>query len=99
MRLLSYGEDGCLTITTFDDDAIPLYAILLHTWRLDAEEVTFADLTRGDGKHKVSYKKIRFCGEQVQQDRLQYFCVDTCCINKTDKVELSLAIRSMFRWY
>ncbi|KAF1828673.1 HET-domain-containing protein [Decorospora gaudefroyi] len=117
MRLLSYGEDGCLTITIFDDDAIPPYAILSHTWGADTEEVTFADLAKGDGKHKPNYKKmfrykkmpgyknmpgykkIRFCGEQAQLDGLQYFWVDTCCIDKSDKAELFLAIQSMFRWY
>jgi hypothetical protein len=99
MRLLEYGEDGRLTITSFDDDAIPPYAILSHTWGEDTEEVTFADLARGDGKHKSGYTKIRFCGEQAQRDNLQYFWVDICCIDKSDKAELSLAIQSMFRWY
>ncbi|EUC28128.1 hypothetical protein COCCADRAFT_109959 [Bipolaris zeicola 26-R-13] len=33
------------------------------------------------------------------RDSLQSFLVDTCCINKANKTELSLAIRSMFRWY
>jgi hypothetical protein len=105
MRLLKYGEDGCLTISRFDDDALPRYAILSHTWGADAEEVTFADLANGDGKHKpgdkkkLGYKKIRLCGEQTQQDGLQYFWVDTCCIDKADKAELSHAIQSMFRWY
>ncbi|KAH3938657.1 hypothetical protein HBH98_243200 [Parastagonospora nodorum] len=99
MRLLKYGEDGCLTITTFDENAIPHYAILSHTWEKDANEVTFADLAQTGGKHKSGYKKIYFCGEQAQQDGLQYFWVDTCCINKSDKAELSYAIQSMFRWY
>jgi hypothetical protein len=105
MRLLKYGEDGRITISSFDDDALPRYAILSHTWGADVEEVTFADLANGDGKHKPDYKKklgyrkIRFCGERTQQDGLQYFWVDTCCIDKTDKAELSLAIQSMFRWY
>jgi hypothetical protein len=99
MRLLKCGEDGCLTITSFGDDAIPPYAILSHTWGADADEVVFADLGKGDGKHKPGYKKIRFCGEQAQQDGLQYFWVDTCCIDKSDKAELSSAIQSMFRWY
>ncbi|KAF5847015.1 hypothetical protein GGP41_003314 [Bipolaris sorokiniana] len=99
MRLLRYEEDGCLTVISFDDNAIPQYAILSHTWGADAEEVTFADLAEGGGKHKSGYKKIRFCGEQAHQDGLQYFWVDTCCIDKSDKAELSSAIQSMFRWY
>ena len=44
MRLLKYEDDGRLTITSFDDGAIPPYAILSHTWGADADEVTFADL-------------------------------------------------------
>ncbi|RAQ99594.1 HET-D protein [Stemphylium lycopersici] len=99
MRLLRFEDDGRLTITSFDDDTIPQYAILSHTWGADTEEVTFADLAEDGGKHKSGYKKIRFCGQQAQQDRLQYFWVDTCCIDKSDQAELSLAIRSMFRWY
>jgi hypothetical protein len=99
MRLLKYEEDGCLTITSFDHNAIPPYAILSHTWREDADEVTFADLAQGGGKHNPGHKKIRFCGEQAQRDGLQYFWVDTCCIDKSDKAELSHAIQSMFRWY
>jgi hypothetical protein len=98
MRLLKYGDDGRLTITSFGDGAIPRYAILSHTWGEDAEEVTFADLA-GGGKHKSGYKKICFCGEQAQQDGLQYFWVDTCCIDKSSSLELSTAINSMFRWY
>ena len=100
MHLLKYDEDGRLTIPSFEDGAIPPYAILSHTWGADAEEVTFADLAEGGGgKHKPGYKKIRFCGAQAQQDGLQYFWVDTCCIDKSDQAELSLSIRSMFRWY
>ncbi|KAH6642109.1 vegetative incompatibility protein HET-E-1 [Boeremia exigua] len=99
MRLLHYDGHGELGIVSFDDRAIPPYAILSHTWEADAEEVTFADLVTGDSKAKRGYKKIRFCGQQAQRDGLQYFWVDTCCIDKTDKAELSYAIRSMFRWY
>ncbi|KAF1963886.1 HET-domain-containing protein [Bimuria novae-zelandiae CBS 107.79] len=99
MRLLQYSESGELSIHSFDDGAIPPYAILSHTWGVDAEEVTCADLLTGNNKAKRGYKKIRFCGQQARQDGLQYFWVDTCCIDKTDKAELSHAIRSMFRWY
>ncbi|KAF2627011.1 HET-domain-containing protein [Macroventuria anomochaeta] len=99
MRLLKYEEDGELNILSFNDNAVLPYAILSHVWGADVEEVTFADLVRGDGKAKRGYEKIRFCGGQAQQDDLQYFWVDTCCIDKTDKAELSQAIRSMFRWY
>ena len=98
MRLLEYNDDGkdSLTTTDFVED-IPTYAILSHTW--GAEEVTFQELMSGTGRHKAGYKKIRFCGEQARRDGLQYFWVDTCCIDKSSSAELSEAINSMFRWY
>ena len=81
------------------EEAIPPYAILSHTWGRDDDEVTFKDLTSGTGKNKPGYDKIRFCGEQAGRDHLRYFWIDTCCINKENKAELSHAINSMFRWY
>jgi hypothetical protein len=60
MRLLKYKEDGELTITPFEDNAMPPYAILSHTWGADTEEVTFADLVKGCGQAKRGYQKIRF---------------------------------------
>src|SRR2546421_9318217 len=93
MRLLEYSESGELNIHSFDDNAIPPYAILSHTWGADGDEVTFTDL--GDGPAGPRYKKIRFCGDQARRDGLQYFWIDTCCIDTTDKAEHSWAIRSM----
>ncbi|KAH8716753.1 hypothetical protein GQ44DRAFT_624900, partial [Phaeosphaeriaceae sp. PMI808] len=99
MQLLTHKEDGDLTIINFDDNEIPPYAILSHTWGADNEEVTFADIMNGDGKAKPGYEKIRFCEVQARQDGLQYFWIDTCCINKANKAELAFSIRSMFCWY
>jgi hypothetical protein len=99
MRLLKSKEDGELTIVSFDDNEIPPYAILSHTWGAETEEVTFADIVKDSGQAKPGYQKIRFCGEQASRDGLEYFWVDTCCIDKENDVELSLAINSMFRWY
>ncbi|KAI9770814.1 MAG: hypothetical protein M1839_003040 [Geoglossum umbratile] len=101
MRLLLRSNTGEFSLTKnfVGDNNIPPYAILSHTWGADAEEVTFEDLTNGTGKDKSGYEKIRFCGEQARQDDLQYFWIDTCCINKADFTELSESINSMFRWY
>ncbi|KAF2624043.1 HET-domain-containing protein [Macroventuria anomochaeta] len=101
MRLLYCGEDGELSVTAdvVDEDAIPRYAILSHTWGAEAEEVTFEDIARKAGKDKPGYRKIQLCGEQAKRDGLQHFWIDTCCINKANKAEHSLAIRSMFCWY
>ncbi|KAJ6192248.1 beta transducin-like protein HET-E2C*40, partial [Bipolaris maydis] len=99
MRLLQYSESGMLSTHNFDDGDIPPYAILSHTWGADSDEVTFADLQTGGSKTKLGYEKILFCGSQARHDGLQYFWIDTCCIDKNDKAELAFSIRSMFRWY
>jgi Heterokaryon incompatibility protein (HET) len=80
-------------------DEIPRYAILSHTWGADTEEVSFKDMIDGTGTSKPGHGKIRFCGEQARRDDLQYFWIDTCCIDKSSSTELQEAINSMFRWY
>ena len=100
MRLLQRNSAGKLCLTEdFVGDNIPRYAILSHTWGADAEEVTFQDLVNGTGRDKSGYKKIYFCETQAKRDGLQYFWLDTCCIDKTSSAELEEVINSMFRWY
>ena len=99
MRLLRLEDDGEISLVEFVAKSLPPYAILSHTWGADHEEVTFKDIIKGIGKSKAGYAKIRFCGKQAIKDNLQYFWVDTCCINKLSSAELSEAINSMFRWY
>ncbi|KFY83236.1 hypothetical protein V500_10125 [Pseudogymnoascus sp. VKM F-4518 (FW-2643)] len=98
MRLLARNSAGELGLTRdYVGDNIPEYAILSHTWGADTEEVTFQDLINDTGKGKSGYGKIWFCGEQARRDGLQYFWVDTCCIDKSNSTELAEAINSMFR--
>ncbi|KAF1944328.1 HET-domain-containing protein [Clathrospora elynae] len=97
MRLLCFNSLGRLTSANFSKKALPPYAILSHTW--GEEEFLFDDLVNSTGEGKAGYKKIMFCGEQAARDRIQYFWVDTCCINKWNLRELSDAINSMFLWY
>jgi hypothetical protein len=100
MRLVEYNNDTEFSLTKdFVDGKIPEYAILSHTWGADTEEVTYRDLIDGTGKNKAGYKKIRFCAQQAANDSLQFFWVDTCCIDKSSSAELQKAINSMFRWY
>jgi hypothetical protein len=96
MRLLHISDLG---LAEFVGNDIPRYAILSHTWGADHEEVTFKDMVDGTGKAKAGYRKIRFCKKQAAKDGLQFFWVDTCCIDKSISTELTEAINSMFRWY
>jgi hypothetical protein len=105
MRLLHTIGDGRLGWTEdLIGDKIPAYAILSHTWK-EGQEVTFADLKDIDNavdvdtQRKEGYQKIRFCAQQAKRDGLDYFWVDTCCIDKTNSQELQEAINSMFCWY
>ena len=99
MRLLEANNDGEFSLTKPFGDAKPQYAILSHSWGAMTEEVTFKDMIDGTSKAKVGYDKIQFCGEQTKRDGLQYFWVDTCCIDKANSSELQEAINSMFNWY
>ncbi|KAN0073071.1 HET domain containing protein [Elaphomyces granulatus] len=101
MRLLKRNNTGQFSLTKdlLVSDDIPRYAILSHGWGTDTEEVSFKDMIDGTGKRKTGYNKIRFCGEQAGHDGLEYFWIDTCCIDKSSSAELHEAINSMFRWY
>ncbi|KAH8598479.1 WD40-repeat-containing domain protein [Bisporella sp. PMI_857] len=99
MRLLKLEENGEFSLTKDITYPTTRYAILSHTWGEDEEEVNFGDMKDGSGKTKNGYNKLRFCGGQAARDGLEYFWVDTCCINKSSDSELSEAINSMFRWY
>ncbi|RAR05617.1 HET-domain-containing protein [Stemphylium lycopersici] len=96
-------DDGKLGWTGDLIGKIPSYAILSHTW--GKQEATFRDLRNYskaeevDDKVREGYEKIFFCAQQAKRDGLEYFWVDTCCIDKTNNTELSEAINSMFRWY
>ncbi|EUC38905.1 hypothetical protein COCCADRAFT_81837 [Bipolaris zeicola 26-R-13] len=99
MRLLTYDEADNFVIKSFHGEPMPPYAILSHTWGAENEEVTYADINDGAGQDKAGYEKIRFCGAQARHDGLQYFWIDTCCIDKNNRAELVFSIRSMFTWY
>lgn len=100
MRLLKRDDVGNYSRTpNLSSDNTPPYAILSHTWGPD--EVVFTDLakTLGDWHHKAGYHKIEFCADQARLHGLQFFWVDTCCIDKSNSIGLQTAINSMFRWY
>ncbi|KAI8628837.1 hypothetical protein F5Y19DRAFT_98593 [Xylariaceae sp. FL1651] len=99
MRLLKVQGSGNALLTEDLQGDIPAYAILSHTWESDNQEVRFHDIRDQIAQTKNGYKKIDFCQSQATKDGLQYFWVDTCCINQDSEVELTRSINSMFRWY
>jgi hypothetical protein len=103
LRLLQRKPDGEIVFREPTSDNVPAYAILSHTWGKKEEEVILQDMEVGADMTKVvskaGWKKIEFCAKQAAADGLQYFWVDTCCIDRKNAVELGAAINSMFRWY
>ncbi|KKP05803.1 hypothetical protein THAR02_02087 [Trichoderma harzianum] len=97
MRLINVET---LKLEEFLDYRAPPYAILSHTWGDDYEEPSFRDVEDGNiNKPGIGSAKFRGCCRQAAEDGLVYAWIDTCCIDKTNLVELSEAINSMFRWY
>jgi tetratricopeptide (TPR) repeat protein len=98
MRLLHFNALDRLILTDFHGKPIPPYAILSHRW--SDSETLIEDISIGNYKEKQEgYRKLRFCAEQAAQDGLQYFWIDTCCIDRWNNNERSRAINSMFWWY
>ncbi|PIA91997.1 Vegetative incompatibility protein HET-E-1 [Cercospora beticola] len=77
------------------------YAILSHVWDDTDEEVTFQDIEQDAPgyKQKRGYAKIESGCRQALSEKLDYFWIDTCCINKLSSATLSEAINSMYRYY
>jgi Heterokaryon incompatibility protein (HET) len=99
MRLLERKLNGELVLTEHDED-VPPYAILSHTWAEDNnEEVSFQDVKADISKKKPGWKKIHFCADQAAVDDLQFFWIDTCCIDQENEAEVARAINSMFLYY
>ncbi|RYN17211.1 hypothetical protein AA0115_g11939 [Alternaria tenuissima] len=99
MRLLQRKGNDSFRLVYRVDEHIPPYAILSHTWGSEEDEVTFKDVVNGTYKKRKGYRKLQFCAKQAAEDGLDFFWIDTCCIDKDSSAELQEAIGSMFRWY
>ena len=99
MRFLTISENDKLSLVEHVGNEIKPYAILSHTWGNDKDEVSFKDFVEGTYRTKKGFHKLEFCRKQTALDGLQYFWVDTCCIDKSSSAELTEAINTMYRWY
>ncbi|KAG9201760.1 hypothetical protein G6514_005376 [Epicoccum nigrum] len=98
MRLLHFDAQDRLILTDFRGKLIPPYAILSHRW--SDSETLIEDIRNESYEEKEEgYQKLQFCAKQAAKDGLQYFWIDTCCIDRWDNNERSRAINSMFQWY
>ncbi|KAH8892587.1 HET-domain-containing protein [Thozetella sp. PMI_491] len=58
----------------------------------------YAILSHTWAREEVTLQDL-LIGSSTQAAGFEYIWIDTCCIDKTDKAELSEAINSMYRWY
>ena len=86
------------------------YATMSHCWCTAglAEEIQFKELvelneatleTMRDLRNRPGYRKIVESCSLTRKEGLDWLWVDTCCIMRESKTELSEAINSMFQWY
>jgi len=79
------------------------YVVLSHTWGRDEDELTFQEMLNLEGNMSgttmTRASKIVRCCAQAKMDGYKYVWIDTCCIDKSNSVELYEAINSMYRWY
>lgn len=76
---------------------IPRYAIFSHTW--SDSEVLFADVLNETFCDRSGFYKLESALLQAKNDGWDWLWADNCCIDKTNSVELSEAINSMFKYY
>ena len=101
-RLLNVDTFKLSTPPTARQNSTLKYAVLSHTWREEGNEVSLQDLLTQklqDLQTKDAFAKLQFTNDQAKRDGLDFFWVDTCCIDKTSSAELSEAINSMYPWY
>lgn len=73
-QLLFRDKKGNFALREFDNDDLPTYAILFHTWILDnSQEVTFDDHGTSTGEGKAAYRKLLFTEEKAKSAGLKYF--------------------------
>jgi hypothetical protein len=101
MRLLNVYS---LDLEVFPSaSAPPPYVAISHRWGKEEDEVSFQDIlqlaTQPSVKNKPGFAKILGAVTQAKKHTLDYIWIDTCCIDKTNNVELQEAINSMWTWY
>jgi hypothetical protein len=86
-----------------EGSAVPPYAILSHRWTPPGDqhgEVTYQQLSTDQfSKDSRSWQKIKAACRIALKHEIYWIWVDTCCIDKSNSVELSESINSMFEWY
>ncbi|KAG1805703.1 heterokaryon incompatibility protein-domain-containing protein [Suillus subaureus] len=85
-------------------DAFFEYAMLSHRWSTTVEDEPTYDHIKGeesiyDLKTPPGIEKLQQFCKVARENHFRWAWSDTCCIDKTNNVELQESIISMFSWY
>ena len=77
------------------------YSILSHRWTWGNDEMLYMDVLSMDSgvKSKGGYAKFADACALAGRLGYEFLWMDTCCISKTDAVEMAEAVNYMYRWY
>lgn len=64
-----------------------------------AAGLDFSDANEDTIRRRKGFEKIQQTAVIARSRSLDYFWLDTCCIDKTSSAELQEAINSMYQWY
>ena len=80
-------------------EPFPPYAIVSHRW--DATEISFQDMMSAHESltGQSGWSKIANCCARAAEDGWEYVWIDSCCIDKSGRAELSKCVNSICRWY
>jgi len=84
-------QDMLKYLSLFDSDSLQYQPVFNEKDRLLTVPILPMELQ--------GFDKIRQTAKLACANKLDYFWIDTCCIDKKSSAELSEAINSMFRWY
>lgn len=97
MRLIDTESLDMRNEVDLDAPNRPEYVVLSHTWGKD--ELSLQDFERGVKRDSQGWRKVEECCRLARERAIRYAWIDTVCIDKTNPMELTEAIQSMFRWY
>lgn len=100
MRLLHIDSFTFEEIHESSNNPPPPYAIASHRW-IAGTEASLADVSNKENTSKPGYCKVEGFVAFIKANapQIKYLWIDTCCIDQKSSLEVSTAIRSMFRWY
>jgi hypothetical protein len=93
-------SSSTITLINQDEQSNTMLAsmemLLRDNWH---PNTTSSSRTEEDFMKRPGYSKIVNAAREVQDLKLKWIWIDTCCIDKSSSAELQEAINSMYRWY